>query len=152
MNARTIALMILIAVIAYRAAGINKPDDPNVPPPVDPSVPSVELQTAVAPIKQLAATNHETAEKMAALYEDVADVLVRDATVITTTGQIRRAISRAETLFAQRTSMVSGLPGFSAAFNAVMASQLGLEDTSLDAAKRQKAVDVLIAVAWALEG
>jgi hypothetical protein len=114
-------------------------------------VPSVELQTLVSSLRDLGMSAKDAA-KMAKFFNDFADVLRRDDSIIKTTADIREGYIRAETLMLQKTAMVGRYPGFGEAKDDILAETIGLDNVPLNAEKRLKAVQAFEAMAWALGG
>ena len=113
--------------------------------------PSAELQTLVSPLRDLGMSAKDAA-KMAKFFEDFADVLSRDDSILKTTEDIREGYIRAETLMLQKTELVGKYPGFGKAKDDILAETLGLNRVLLTPEKRSKAVDAFKAMAWALGG
>ena len=136
-----------------------KPKPAPVPPAVQPLapvnaaiVPAPELQSLVAPVRTLAVAKPDAAKALAPYWSAGADVLRRDASIVTTTGQARQAKVDADALYLQRTPLVGSLPGLSAATDTVLAQSVGLEDKPLDAVTRARLADTFDAISWALGG
>jgi hypothetical protein len=136
---------------------VPKPVVPVVPVPqkdtiTDHVTPSAELQILVGPVRSLAAAKPDAAKALAPYYEAGADVIRRDGSLVTTTGQARQAKIDSDALYLQRTPLVGSLPGIGAATDTVLAQSVGLDDKPLDVATRARLADTLDAISWALGG
>jgi len=153
---KTYAMYCLAALLAMQmliAAAGDTSKKPETPAPsiVAPSGPSTEMRAIVAPISAVRLRNVEAAVKVAPFYRAAADVLQRDDGKIKTTGQFRQSRIVADELYLKKTPLVGSL-GIGPPSDKAIADAIGLEDVALDAAKRQRLIDVLDAIAWALEG
>ena len=126
-------------------------DGPPLPDPPTPSgpEPSAELQQLVSPLRGIISETRDIV-MASQFFEDFADVVERDTEVIASTQQLRAGYIRSEKLMLQRTDMVGKYPGFGEAKDKVLATVLGLDNVSLTAEKRQKAVAAFEAIAWAI--
>ena len=118
------------------------PDGPVIP------TPSAELQAIVAPVKTAAASLTASERAVFASYfRDFARVLLADSSVVKSTAAIRAANVDASTLvFGGGKYAAMG-----AAANKALADGIGLENKALDAASRQRAVDVFQALSWSCQ-
>lgn len=146
MKPSTLIALALVGLALWLNKGKLVPDVTPDVKPIPVVVPAADLQALVAAVKAFAGQKH--AATAAQFYRDFADVLSRDTSPLTL-GQFRNAHAKAQTLAFQRTEIVGAMPGLSAAIDGVLASSLGKEDVALP---RQKAVDTLNAIAWALGG
>jgi hypothetical protein len=148
-------LLALLIGVLLLAGCRESPDDPvsttKAASGSNEYVPSVELQTLVSSLRDLGMSAKDAA-KMAKFFNDFADVLHRDDSVIKTTADIREGYIRAETLMLQKTAMVGRYPGFGKAKDDILAETIGLDNVPLTAEKRLKAVQAFEAMAWALGG
>jgi len=142
-----IILMLLSGCLIPDANG-QEPEPPVDPPGVSPAE---DLQELVSPLKGII-TGSDHALLAARFYQDFADVVERDDDVIKTTGVLRDGFIRSEKLMLQKTDMVGKYPGFGAAKDKIMQDALGLDNVALTPEKRKRAVEVLRAIAWAIDG
>lgn len=146
MKSSNLIALVLVGLGLLLANKDKLPLPGPITPPAPIVAPAADLQAVVAPVKAFA--EQKQAKVAAQFYRDFADVLNRDTSALTI-GQFRNAHAKAQTLAFQRTEIVGAMPGLSAAIDAVLAQSLGKEDVALP---RQKAVDTLNAIAWALGG
>ena len=134
-------LLICVGGFLYYGKQAPKPTPkPSLPEP------TADLKTLVAPLSQW--KGKPGAQDVANFYRDFADILARDPKS-RTTGWFRSGHQEAQALFAQKTDLAGKLPGISAAIDSVLMQTLGKEDGPLD---KQKAINALNAIAWALTG
>lgn len=122
------------------------PEAPAEPPP------SAEMQSLVRPVKTLLDTAQAPADdrnQLEVFYRAAADVIEREPARVKTTGQFREANKAAQELMFRRTGMAGKYAGLDRAVSEAIERAVGLENVSLDEAKRRKLVEVLRALAWA---
>lgn len=152
MNQRQILSLVAILGILAWTGKIPLPDDwkPNPTPtpvvPVDPSTPTLLLQQAVKPVKDLLA-GHADAPKFAAFSEAFANLIEAPQFSQKTNAELRAAWGSGLNLCFRGKG---GPVGLATAVDAVLGSQLGMEpDKPID---RPKAADTFRALAWAARG
>lgn len=118
----------------------------NAPQPAPQPEPlSVEMRAIVAEVEPY------SVPELTAFFRDFADVIRRDETVIRTTGDIREAYIRAGKLAFQKTGLQDKTPGLGEKVDAALAKALGLSHVTLTPELRGRAVEILEALAWAVE-
>ncbi len=134
---------------------------PNPNPDPDPPIPDISIAKPeepylgfVKPITPLitgkdASVIKRDSIELAKFYLDFADVLERDENIIKTTGHILKLNQNAGQLMFQKTGMKGKYDNLPSAIDTAFAEALTLEDVSLTASKRDKAVKVSKAIAWA---
>jgi len=143
---------LLLISLAFFLASCNLYGPTSNGPPVVPGPgpsPAESLKTLVTPLRGII-SDEKDAGIASQFFLDFADVVERDVEIVKSTQQLRAGYIRAETLLLQRTDMVGRYPGFGAAKDAVLKQVLGLENVSLTAEKRSKAVEAFKAIAWAI--
>lgn len=122
---------------------IPSPGPKPEPTPAPGYVPSPEMQEivkAVVPIKE---------PELAVFYGDFADVVKRDSEIIRTTGDLVLAHSKAGQLCFQSTGLKGKYPTLANDVNTAIAKALGEDDVSMTPERRQRTVDVFLALEWA---
>ncbi len=115
---------------------------------VDPmSAPTAELQGLVSPVTD--ALDRAGGPTVAVFYRQFAEIVGRDKTVLTNTGQFRDFHRRAAMLMFKGSELAGKYPGVDKAISDAIAGHVGLDNAPMDDAKRKQLVDVLNAVAWA---
>lgn len=123
--------------------------EPPIPPLPPIPEPSARLRSLVAPVAAIIQGHNEDGVKLAHFYLAFADVIRRDTGIVTMTRSVRQANVKAGGLMFQETGIKKKYLGLPEAINDAVAVYLGLEDVPLTVQKRQDAVDVFMAVAWA---
>ena len=141
---KTVAIVLLLIA---GLLGTKKSNPTPSPKPDDWPTPSIELQKAVEKVK--AFRGKKNADAVAWYYHDLAWAVNRDKDVIKTTSQFRSLHQRSQVMFAEGTDIAGSLPGLSVEIDIVLMQQLGKDDVTLN---RSKTVEVLDAIAWALQG
>lgn len=129
--------VILIGVVIWFISQQNKPAPSPTPQP------GGRLAQIV--------TNASDRATLAQFYKEFADVVRRDSTVLTGTGQLRTAHANSAKLLLQGTSYQK-YPGLDQAISDMLKASIGLEDTAVDAAKRAVIVSTLESIAHELGG
>lgn len=100
-------------------------------------------------ITRILAGHPEDAAHYRDYFEALADVVERDETIITTTGELRTLIVRSGTLLNQRTEIKGQYPELAKACELALEAAIGKQSTALDRTKRGKAVEAFRAIAAA---
>ncbi len=124
------------------------PVDPNPPGPVNPDwpAPSVELQSALAPVVAVMdAAESSKAKAWAGAWEEYLSSIYDD-TPPETTGAFKSQLATAMNESASQLNLSGAFPGFTSAMDAAFADYFGAEDAPLDWTKAKEFVS---AVVWA---
>ncbi len=118
------------------------------------AAPSGDLLVSVKPVrdllrsKDLTLTNSDT-QRLAAVFKAVANAIENDdERLVTSTGAVARAHSRAGRLFFGDT-LKGKYPGLGSTVDRAIASHVGSGDVPLSDTKRKQVVEVFRALAWA---
>ncbi len=154
MKRKTIApILMLVGGILLLWPSLSKftPSPPSPARPVIPT-PTAADQELVAPVTEALRGNSKDAADLARFYATLASAIERDSEVMTTTGQLRVLHARAGQMAFQETGLKERTPGLAKAAEAVVQEALGLENLPLQglfAAKRKRAAEIFLALAWA---
>lgn len=139
-----VGLLVVVVGGGGYLAGQRKDLAPSGPTPevVVPEVQTVD-PALVAVIK--AANNPDAAADAEALWSAFAKILKANPSSIKTTGDLRDKIILGQKFALLESPHLGALKGFDSAANALMAQQLGLDDTTLDVPKAVRTIQVIAA-------
>lgn len=144
-------LLFPVVVFAALAGHYLSPPPASAPDQVPLAAPPPALADEVAPIRKLLAGQRADARRLAAFYRQMADVVRRDTTVVTSTGALRTGHRTAGKLMFEQTGIDGRYARLPTRIDQALAKALGLDDVPLTKQKRAAAVTTFEAIAWAAQ-